>query len=253
MKITSFGGTDVGKKRNNNEDAYLMNDQLGLYAVADGVGGSEGGEVASRLAVETLEMALSGFSAERDETATSSPSADLGREADALRSAVMVSNRKIRSVQGLRPDLSDMATTLTILFIREEHAYLAHVGDSRAYLLRADELQQLTNDHSLVAEHVRAGLLSPERVRFSPYRHIITRALGTDEEVLPDLAQHRIQAGDKFLLCSDGLTEMVDDAEIGRILSSKAPEDAVKQLVAAANDRGGVDNITIVVIGITEG
>jgi len=252
MKITSSGGTDAGKKRSNNEDAYLLNDELCLYAVADGVGGSEGGEVASRIAVETLAEAMPDLLEEADRTPPPERSSEGVPEFEALHSAVILANQKIRSNRERTPELSNMATTLTMLLFRKKHAYLAHVGDSRAYLLRAGELRQLTNDHSLVAERVRAGVFTPEEARSSLYRHVITRALGIDEEAQPDVTRHAVQKDDRFLLCTDGLTEMLDDEPIRAILAASTSLEAVKELLAAANNAGGLDNITAIVVRITE-
>ncbi len=252
MKITSFGGTDTGKKRANNEDAYLLNDELGLYAVADGVGGSEGGEVASRMAVETLAASLPDLLGDKDRT----PPGGFVRAADpalsALQLAVTLSNRTIRQARTQTPALAGMGTTLTTLLLRDKHAFIAHVGDSRAYLLRSGEFTQLTNDHSLVGEQVRHGVITREQARTSPYRHVITRALGIDEEVMIDLAKHALLRGDRLLLCTDGLTEMVDDTEIGGILAGSDPREAVQKLIDVANRAGGVDNITAVVVWVTE-
>ena len=252
MKITSFGGSDAGKKRTNNEDVYLLNDDLGLYAVADGVGGSEGGEVASRMAVETLASSMRDLLGEKDRT----PPAGLVRAADpalsALQLAFFLSNRVIREARAQTPALAGMGTTLTTLLLKDKHAFLAHIGDSRAYLLRSGEFKQLTIDHSLVGEQVHQGVLTREQARTSSYRHVITRALGIDEEVRINLAKHPLHRGDRFLLCTDGLTEMVEDEEIAGMLSSLPPREAVQKLLVAANDRGGVDNITVVVVELAE-
>jgi PPM family protein phosphatase len=252
MNIRASGGTDPGKKRSNNEDSYLLDDELRLYAVADGIGGSEGGEVASRIAVETLHRALPDLLGVRDRT----PPTGIGKNADprafALQQGVVLANRGIREAREKTAGLSGMGTTLTAVLLGKGRATVAHVGDSRAYLFRSGKLTQLTNDHALVAEQVRAGLITPEQARMSPYRHVITRALGIEDEVRADVAQHAVQKDDRFLLCTDGLTEMVDDAGIGGILATVAPSEAVSRLIAAANDRGGVDNITAVVVWVTE-
>lgn len=248
MEIISFGGTHAGKKRANNEDAYLLNDEFCLYAVADGIGGSEGGEVASRIAVETLAAAT------RDLLAGSPRdfSSDAGgsKELSALRSAMDRANRNIREERSRRSDLAEMGTTLTAFFFKEGRAYLIHIGDSRAYLFRSGNLRQVSIDHSLVSEFVRAGRLKPEQARISPYRHVITRALGTGDDVVPDSSMEGVQQGDTFLLCTDGLTEMVSDEEIANILATHAPREAVQGLIDAANREGGVDNITAVVVQV---
>ena len=252
MKILSFGATDPGKKRANNEDAYLVNDGLWLYAVADGVGGGEAGEVASRIAVDTIAGAIPDLLGDKDRTPPSEVRSGDVPELAAFRNAVRLANRNIREEAGKDPSRTGMGTTLTALLLARKRAFLAHIGDSRAYLLRAGKLEQLLNDHSVVAEQVRSGLLTPAQARTSPYRHVITRALGIDEEAAPDLAERSVFENDSFLLCSDGLTEMVDDQEIGRILSGASPRDAVKKLIDAANERGGVDNITAVVVKVLE-
>jgi serine/threonine protein phosphatase PrpC len=252
MKITSFGGTDPGKNRANNEDAYLVNDTLHLYAVADGVGGSEGGEVASRIAVETLAEAMPDLLGDANRTSPSELDSAADPRAAALRQAILLSNRNIRQKQEQDPGLSGMGTTLTALLLGKAQALIANIGDSRAYLFRSGKLKQLTNDHSFVAERVAAGLMTPEQARSSPYRHVITRALGLDDDVRADITTHALQQDDRFLLCTDGLTEMAPDVEIGKILAGSSPQEAVRKLVVAANDHGGVDNITVIVIWVTE-
>ncbi|HYA88927.1 MAG TPA: Stp1/IreP family PP2C-type Ser/Thr phosphatase [Nitrospirota bacterium] len=252
MKIISFGGTDPGKKRGNNEDAYLIDDSIGLYAVADGIGGSEGGEVASRIAVDALAGAIPDLLREKGGQQPSGVTGKAELENSLLRQAFAIANNDILNTGDQNPRLSGMGTTLATILIRDEVAYIAHVGDSRAYLLRSGEFKQLTPDHSFVAEQLRAGAITAEQARMSPYRHIITRALGGNGEVLPDVSQHRLQKDDRFLLCTDGLTEMVDDEDIGRILAMASPRETVQKLVAVANDRGGVDNITVVVVWVAE-
>jgi protein phosphatase len=145
-----------------------------------------------------------------------------------------------------------MGTTLTALLLARKRAFLAHIGDSRAYRFRDGTLAQLTNDHSIVAEQVRSGLITAAQARTSPYRHVITQALGIDREAAPELMEHPVKPGDTFLLCSDGLTEMVGDREITRILAGSAPRDAAQKLIEAANEQGGVDNITVVVVQVVE-
>jgi PPM family protein phosphatase len=252
MKLITFGATDLGRNRTNNEDAYLLDDRLRLYAVADGVGGVEGGEVASRIAVETLGEAMPNLLGDRDRTPPAGHSSSEAVALTALRSAVSFAHRTIRAAVGKVPRLAGMGTTLTALLLENKQAYLIHIGDSRAYLLRAGELTQITNDHSVVAEQVRAGRLTASEAKTSPYRHVITRALGIAEGAAPDLAERPVRKNDTFLLCSDGLTEMVDDVGIRTILSGSPPRDAVKELIDAANSRGGVDNITVVVVQVLE-
>lgn len=252
MKIISFGGTDPGKKRKNNEDAYLIDDKIGLYVVADGIGGSEGGEVASRIAVDAIAKAIPDLLREMDRSQQSSVVRTTESVNSLLRQVFSIANNEIRQAAEQNPKLSSMGTTLAMVLFMNEFACIAHVGDSRAYLLRSGEIKQLTVDHSLVADQLRAGAITAEQASISPYRHVITRSLGANGEVLPDISQLRVQKGDRFLLCTDGLTEMVNDEDIGRILAEAAPREAVQKLLTVANNAGGVDNITAVVVWVAE-
>ncbi len=249
MKIRCAGKTDPGRKRGNNEDSFFADEESGLFVVADGVGGSAGGEVASRIAVETLAAVLPGLLADQERTVSADAA---GSGLAALREAAGQANRAIRVEQSRRPETAAMATTLTGLLVRNGRACLVHVGDSRAYLLRAKELQQLSADHTLVADSVRSGLLTLEESRRSPYRHVISRALGIEDEIVPDTAAQPVLPGDTFLLCTDGLTDMLPDGEIAAILGAYDPDDAVRELIAEANRAGGDDNITTVVVRTTE-
>lgn len=252
MRILSFGKTDPGKKRNNNEDSLLLSPGIGLFAVADGIGGHEGGEVASRIAMETLSEVMPGLLTGKDSTPPNSISLEVEPRISALRYAITLSNKKILKAAAENGALYGMGTTITAVLFGKETAFLAHVGDSRAYLLRSGELTQVTNDHSLVAEQVRAGKLSAKEAKTSSYRHVITRAVGIDQEVIIDHARIQVKPQDTFLLCTDGLTEMVDDAEILNILRGSSPEHAPDHLIRAANERGGVDNITAIVLRIED-
>jgi serine/threonine protein phosphatase PrpC len=252
MKVTSFGGTDPGKRRTNNEDSYLVNDRLHLYCVADGIGGNEGGEVASRIAVETLEKTMPDLLGDADRTPPSGTDLHTDPNYSALRQAIMLANQQIRKARSEDPLRSNMGTTLTALLLKKKQAIVANVGDSRAYLLRSGKIKQLTQDHSFIAEYMAAGLLTSEEAKRSPYRHVITRAVGIDNAVQPDLTEYALQQDDRILLCTDGLTEMLSDSEISAILSGLPSQDMIQDLLAAANDHGGVDNITTVVVWIHE-
>jgi PPM family protein phosphatase len=252
MKIISAGATNPGKRRDNNEDALLLDDGMFLYAVADGVGGSEGGEVASRIAIETTSREMKDLLASVNRTPPMGRSTDSTAEFAMLRSLIGHANRNVRRTREESASLSDMATTLSLLLFRQRTAYVAHVGDSRVYVLRAGELSQLSSDHTFVGEQMRAGLLTPEQARTSPYRHVITRAVGIDEDIKTDVLRYDVQPNDRFLLCTDGLTEMVADREISRMLAASEPEETVRNLIIAANNAGGVDNITAIVVRISE-
>lgn len=252
MKISSFGKTDTGKTRKNNEDSYVVDDPGGLYAVADGIGGHEGGEVASRMAIEGLSQIVREPCSGADNTPAHGISAEGDATGSALSHAFTLVNETIRQAAAENPALLRMGTTLTALVFRETTAHLAHVGDSRAYRLRAGVLTQVTDDHTVIADQVRAGLLTPEQAQKSPYRHVITRALGIDPELMVDHQVLEVRPGDTILLCTDGLTEMLDDETIRRILEDASPQEAAERLVREANDRGGGDNITVVVLQIKD-
>lgn len=250
MKQISSGKTDPGKKRPNNEDAFLADDGLGLYAVADGIGGHEGGEVASRMTLEALSEALHNEFARGGGGPSSHNSQDTNQCVSALRDAVILANAAVLRAAEQNPVLAGMGTTVTVVLLRSRTAVLAHVGDSRAYLFRDGTLKQLTEDHSFVAEQVRAGLITQEQAWMSPYRHVITRSVGIHPDVHADLRTFEVKQNDTLLLCTDGLTEMVRDDDIARILASETPPAAAESLIRLANDNGGVDNITAVVVRI---
>lgn len=252
MRTESAGATDPGRKRANNEDSFLVLDKAHIFAVADGIGGREGGEIASAMAVDTLREAVPDLLGSSDRTPPAGV-ADAGeREPSALRYAVSLANRSIIDAVRQRPGLAGMGTTLTALLLASTGAHLVHAGDSRAYRLRSGTLRQLSEDHSVVAEQIKAGVLTRAQARRSAHRHVITRALGIQEEIAPDLWKESLRAGDIFLLCSDGLTEMVNDKEIAKILKDSAPGKAVTKLIAAANKAGGADNITAVIVKVLE-
>jgi serine/threonine protein phosphatase PrpC len=251
--IISAGKTDTGKARKNNEDAYLADDGIGLYAVADGIGGHEGGEVASRTAIEGLSRVVRERFARSDHNTPAHGIPAEGNTAGVtLSRAFTLANSLIRRTADENPALLRMGTTMTALLFRETIVHVAHVGDSRAYRLRAGVLAQVTDDHTVIADQMRAGLLTPEQARRNPYRHVITRALGIDPELEVDSREIEVRPDDAFLLCTDGLTEMVDDETIRRILEGASAQEASERLVREANDRGGVDNITVVVIQIRD-
>ncbi|HEX6207682.1 MAG TPA: Stp1/IreP family PP2C-type Ser/Thr phosphatase [Actinomycetota bacterium] len=226
--------TDVGVVREQNEDAYLV--RAPIYAVADGMGGHQGGEVASRLALETLDRRS------RED-----------HEVD-LRAAVKDANRVVLDRASGDTELAGMGTTLTLLRIEGPRVRLAHVGDSRAYLLRDGDLRQLTDDHTLVNKMVKEGKLTTSEARIHPHRSILTRALGVDGDVEVDVFTVDVDLGDRILLCSDGLTAIVSDEVIRGVLTSQGdPQAACDELVAMANRGGGPDNITVVVLDFAEG
>ncbi len=227
--------THQGLVRSSNQDSLLVD--TGIYGVADGMGGHNGGETASRVAVQVVKNALRGKKP----------------EAGALETSVEAANRRIYDMARHDSALSGMGTTLTFLWEADQLIHLCHVGDSRAYLWRDGQLTQITNDHSLVAELLRSNMISPEAARTHPYRNVITRAVGVDPTVEADVFTHDKQKDDLWLICSDGLTNMVPDETIASVLkSAETDETAADELLALALEKGGADNITFVLCRVTE-
>ena len=230
----SVGKTDPGRRRHRNEDHFVC--EPPLFAVADGMGGAQAGEVASRLAAAAF----------RD-----FHDADALDPEARLRSIIQAANRRIYARASSDPHASGMGTTITAALVSGARVAVGHVGDSRAYLLRDGSLEQLTEDHSLVADLVRSGRLTPEEAETHPQRSVITRALGTDAAVAVDSFSVEARDGDVYLLCSDGLTSMVDGEVVQRVLEEETSlEQAAYRLVEHANSRGGEDNVTVVLFSL---
>jgi PPM family protein phosphatase len=227
--------THTGRKRRHNEDAYVL--EPPLFAIADGMGGARAGEVASSLAAAALQSGKVDGNGEERVTAL-----------------IQAANRSVYERSSQDAEVAGMGTTMTVALVEDSTVTLGHVGDSRAYVLRDGELEQLTNDHSLVAELVRGGKLSAEEAEHHPQRSVITRALGTDPDVDVDTFTVEAEDGDVFVLCSDGLTDMVGDDEIGEVLarSRENLKEAAEELVRRANKAGGQDNITVVAFEMTD-
>jgi protein phosphatase len=226
--------TDTGRRRRHNEDAYVC--EPPLFAIADGMGGAQAGEIASHLAATSLQHA------ERDE-----PSGE-----EAVAQLIQDANRSVYERARSDASTSGMGTTMTVALVDGDVVRFGHVGDSRAYLVRDHELQQLTEDHSLVGELVRSGRLSPEEADMHPHRSVITRVLGTDPEVDVDSFTVAAKAGDVYMLCSDGLSSMVDDARILALIEENGTDvtATARALVAEANANGGEDNITVILFQV---
>ena len=232
----SFSVSDTGRQRRHNEDSLLA--RTPLFVVADGMGGAQAGEVASHIAVETFADGLSEDGATPEQR---------------LAERVQVANSRIHELSRQNAEQAGMGTTLTAVYVGEEEISIAHVGDSRAYCLRDGELLRLTDDHSLVDELLRQGRLTPEEAEDHPQRSIITRALGPEPEVEVDTRTHRGRAGDVYLLCSDGLTSMVPESTVAEILEARHDLRATGEaLIAAANEAGGRDNITVLLFRLEE-
>ena len=244
MRITSAGITNVGMKRQNNEDNYLINDELWLYVVCDGMGGHAGGEYASQIAVTTVEEVLSNI---RDENLDVDVATDEQITQEKIKYAVRLAGKRIYERAQADPEYRGMGTTAVILLFRKGMAYLAHVGDSRGYLIRGGEITQRTEDHSWVNEQIKAGLITSETAKHHRFRNIITRSLGFQEEVEIDTQVLRAEPGDLYLLCSDGLSNLIEDREMVELLVEKSFQETARELVDVANSRGGDDNITLVI------
>jgi protein phosphatase len=252
MKVVSAGLTDVGRKRNHNEDSFLIDDELQLYVVADGMGGHAGGGTASRIAVETIDKELRRAREGRDNPFVTTPNLQDALLPDALRTAVERACLAIFTTAQEDPRLSGMGTTVISLVVRDNQAFFAHVGDSRAYLVRGPLIQQISEDHSLVNEQIKAGMITPEEAKHSRYKNIITRSVGFEEEVQVDVMGVVAEPGDVFLLCSDGLANMVEDRELHEAVQASASlADVPKRLIDLANERGGDDNITVIVVQVS--
>ncbi len=234
--VEAAAATHAGRTRRTNEDSYLRT--AGLWVVADGMGGAQAGEVASRLAIETFRDGLD-------------RAPDVGAR---LRRTIERANGRIHAVALRDPSRAGMGTTVTAAVLENDRLHVGHVGDSRAYLLRNGALVRITQDHSLVEELVRAGALAPADAANHPQRSVITRALGTEADVVVDVYGIDIEAGDTLLLASDGLTTMVDDEQIARLVTADRPlADRAWTLIDAANEGGGEDNITVVLVRFGDG
>lgn len=245
--------TDTGRKRASNEDSFLVADGLELFAVADGMGGHKGGARASSLALEVLEgslgAALESISAEtRESLPGEAPVQRQQSVCDALQAAAHEASGEVHRQAKLDSTLEGMGTTLTAMLFDSGWMQLVHAGDSRAYLYRDGRIRQLTDDHSWIAEQIRNGLMTEAEAEYSQFRHVITRSIGYDAKVEVDTPSVIIQAGDCFLLCSDGLSNYVSEAELREIIGSCWFRRLPQALIDLANERGGDDNITVVVV-----
>lgn len=245
-----FGQTDVGKKRERNEDSLLIDESVGLFMVADGMGGHLGGETASRLAVKTVGEILKKLLEDPESTVSTDFSFNRSDPGEHLKYALRLASQKIYEEAIHNPSLRGMGTTAVTLLIREGKGFIAHVGDSRAYLVRKGEIRQLTADHSLVAEQLRAGIITENELKNHKFKNIITRSVGFQSDVEIDLLVRDLEEGDHFLLCSDGLTNLVEDADLLKIVSKNPPKVACQKLIDLTNKRGGDDNVTVVVTSI---
>ncbi len=259
MQIQSWAVSDVGKKRDHNEDSIYSDDELYLYIVADGMGGHKAGATASATAISIIKdqvdnglKQLPGAVEESDSRrGTQMLFAAEDPVISILTEAVQGASSGILDLSEGKPDLKGMGTTVVSLFFINNQAYFAHVGDSRLYMVRDKKIQQITTDHSLVQEQVDAGLISSVEAQNSTYKNVITRSVGFDRAVRVDCENIGVRVGDRFLLCSDGLSNYVSDLELQDILVQKDAETALQFFINLANSRGGDDNISAVLVSVS--
>ena len=232
--------------------AFSIHEESQLYVVADGMGGHAGGGTASRIAVETLQSQLKKSRAEKPAAFGPSPDLESSPIPEVLRDAVEAACFNIFHEAAATPALAGMGTTATALLIHGPYAFVAHVGDSRIYLVRGGEIHQFSEDHSLVNEQIKAGVLTPDEARHSQFKNVITRSVGFEEDVLVDFLGLALEKGDTFIICCDGLSNLVEDPEIAAMVRSEKVEDVPLRLIALANDRGGDDNITVIAVQVVD-
>lgn len=250
MELEAYARSETGPVREHNEDAWLIDLERGVFVVADGMGGHAAGEVASAMATETVHNTLVG-AVDPDETRlvrehASEDPADILRER--LRYSMNQASIRIRREAELRPETRGMGTTLVVLVTDGDQAHLAHVGDSRAYLFRNGKLLRLTRDHTVVQQEIDAGRLTPELARLLPHKHILTQSVGFHGPVEPDTTTRLIEPGDVFILCSDGMTDPLDDEAIQRLIAATPVDMIANVLVEEALKAGSEDNVTVVAV-----
>jgi protein phosphatase len=243
MTLELHAAVDPGRARSNNEDAVATDDAVSLAVLADGMGGYNAGEVASNMATSFISTELGRWLREASAQASD---AEVRRAMDIC---VDNANRAIFNAANSNPQYAGMGTTLVVALFRDHRLLVGHVGDSRAYRLRGGRLQQITRDHSLLQEQIDAGLITPEQAAFSANKNLVTRAVGVEDTVLLETHLHDVAPGDLYLMCSDGLSDMLDDATIGQVLQTgESLADTARALIDAANDAGGKDNISVILV-----
>ena len=241
MLVEFYSATNTGRARTNNEDSVALDEEVSLAVLADGMGGYNAGEVASGMATAFIRAELGRWLQQAAGNATDS---DVRRAMDIC---VDNANRAIFNAANSNPQYAGMGTTLVVSVFRERRLLMGHVGDSRGYRLRGGRLLQITRDHSLLQEQIDAGLITAEQAAFATNKNLVTRAVGVEDTVLLETHVHEVHAGDIYLMCSDGLSDMVDDDTIGQLLQMyESLDDAGSALIEAANEAGGKDNISVI-------
>ena len=249
MQLVSCGMTDVGMRRTHNEDNFLINDEFQLFVVCDGMGGHVGGEVASAIAVRTVEEA---FMEQSWSVVGQSLEDRLQLAEEHIRVAVRLAGSKIHDAAKKERRYRGMGTTCVVMYVQDSRCIVAHVGDSRGYLIRDNTIEQLTEDHSLVNERIRAGLMTAEEAKNYRFKNVITRSLGFNEHVEIDVQTIPLQVGDYLMMCSDGLSNLVDEEKMASIILENPLQNAARMLIKLACDNGGDDNITVVIVRVDE-
>jgi protein phosphatase len=250
FSIAARGVTDVGRRREHNEDAFLVDQEAGLFVVADGMGGHAGGGTASSIAVDTIHKSVRAAHEAATGALPGPPSQEVATFPTVLRTAVEDACKEIYRAAQADVSLAGMGTTVTAALVVGHTVFVAHVGDSRCYLLRGGRIFQLSEDHSLVNEQLKAGAITQEEARSSRFRNIITRSVGFEEDVLVDVVGLEVEDRDVVVLCCDGLSNLVTDPEILEIAGKLPLTESPERLVALANERGGDDNITVIVVKV---
>jgi protein phosphatase len=253
-KLMFVGETDTGKIREHNEDTIAFDPEIGLLVLADGMGGYNAGEVASGIAVKTI-VNLVRESVEREDLGGSDPLSQLSRRSIVLRDAIQRANKIIFQTAKTQPQCEGMGTTVVGALFHDNRVTIAHVGDSRLYRLRAGRFEQLTLDHSLLQELVDRGFYSPEEAQRAANKNYVTRALGVEANVEVGLREDTVEKGDHYVLCSDGLSDMVEDSDIHLTINTFGDNlgSVAKQLIQLANDNGGRDNISVLLAQVLDG
>jgi len=248
--IEAYGRTDVGRRRKINEDSFLVSPETSLYAVCDGMGGHNAGEVASKMAIETISAFVERSAVEKEITWPWGLDANVSFEANRLKTAIRLANARVYQAADNREELTGMGTTVVAVLVSPGLVTIGSAGDSRCYRVRDGELSQLTRDDSWVSAALGEGILNSDDVEHHPLRNVITKAVGARDTIDLDVAEHELKPGDLLMLCSDGLHGMINDQEIKRLLVPvpESLEEASSRLIDAANEAGGRDNVSVVLL-----
>jgi len=252
--LEAYGQTDVGRRRKLNEDNFLVDDEASLYSVCDGMGGHNAGEVASKLAIESLQAFIEKSHKEKEITWPYGLDVNLTFDGNRLKTALKMANKKVFRAADNREEYTGMGTTAVAALVSGSVMTVGSAGDSRCYLLREGALSQITRDDSWVSAAWAEGILSSEEIERHPLRNVITKAIGAKETIEIEIVEHSLQAGDVALLCSDGLHSMINDEAILKALTPNpgSLQEAAQRLIDAANEAGGKDNVSVVLLRYTE-